>query len=107
MAMLDRNTYGVCMGKNLVIIGAGPGLAAAIARRFADAGFAIGLIARDDAVLAELSDQLTSDGATCFVARADVTDAEELREEIAVTVVHEIAHHFGIEEETLHDLGWG
>jgi len=34
-------------------------------------------------------------------------DAEELREEIAVTVVHEIAHHFGIEEETLHDLGWG
>lgn len=80
MAMLDRNTYGVCMGKNLVIIGAGPGLGAAIARRFADAGFAIGLIARDDAVLTELSDQLTSSGATCFVARADVTDAEELRD---------------------------
>ena len=34
-------------------------------------------------------------------------DGEELREEIAVTVVHEIAHHFGIEEETLHELGWG
>ena len=32
---------------------------------------------------------------------------DDLREEIAVTVVHEIAHHFGIEEETLHDLGWG
>jgi predicted Zn-dependent protease with MMP-like domain len=34
-------------------------------------------------------------------------DEEELREEIAVTVVHEIAHHFGIEEQTLHELGWG
>ena len=34
-------------------------------------------------------------------------DVEDLREEIAVTVVHEIAHHFGIEEHTLHELGWG
>jgi predicted Zn-dependent protease with MMP-like domain len=24
-----------------------------------------------------------------------------------VTVVHEIAHHFGIDEATLHRLGWG
>ncbi len=34
-------------------------------------------------------------------------DAEELREEIAVTVVHEIAHHFGIDDGRLHELGWG
>ena len=34
-------------------------------------------------------------------------DREELVEEIAVTVVHEIAHHFGIDDATLHDLGWG
>lgn len=34
-------------------------------------------------------------------------DADEARDEIAITVVHEIAHHFGIEEERLHDLGWG
>ncbi len=34
-------------------------------------------------------------------------DEEEVRHEIAVTVVHEIAHHFGIEEERLHQLGWG
>ena len=32
---------------------------------------------------------------------------EQLREEIAVTVVHEIAHHFGISDDHLHDLGWG
>ena len=27
--------------------------------------------------------------------------------EVAVTVVHEIAHHFGIDDDRLHDLGWG
>ncbi len=31
---------------------------------------------------------------------------EELREEVMVTVVHEVAHHFGIDDETLHQLGW-
>ena len=34
-------------------------------------------------------------------------DREDVVEEVAVTVVHEIAHHFGIEEHTLHELGWG
>ena len=34
-------------------------------------------------------------------------ELEDLRHEIAVTVVHEVAHHFGIEEGTLHELGWG
>lgn len=32
---------------------------------------------------------------------------EHLVHEVAVTVIHEIAHHFGIEEHTLHELGWG
>jgi len=34
-------------------------------------------------------------------------DAEEVRDEVAVTVVHEIAHHFGIDDDRLHALGWG
>jgi predicted Zn-dependent protease with MMP-like domain len=34
-------------------------------------------------------------------------DEDEVVHEVAVTVVHEIAHHFGIDEETLHELGWG
>jgi len=33
-------------------------------------------------------------------------DFDDLREEIAVTVVHEIGHYFGIEDAQLHDLGW-
>ncbi len=32
---------------------------------------------------------------------------EQLREEITITVVHEIAHHFGIDDDRLHALGWG
>ena len=27
-------------------------------------------------------------------------------DEVATTVVHEIAHHFGIDDERLHELGW-
>jgi predicted Zn-dependent protease with MMP-like domain len=34
-------------------------------------------------------------------------DREELEDEIAITVVHEIAHHFGIDDDRLHELGWG
>jgi len=36
-----------------------------------------------------------------------VCDTEEdVVSEVAVTVVHEIAHHFGIDDERLHELGW-
>ena len=31
----------------------------------------------------------------------------DLRDEIATTIVHEIAHYFGIDDEKLHELGWG
>jgi predicted Zn-dependent protease with MMP-like domain len=34
-------------------------------------------------------------------------DEDDVVEEVAVTVVHEVAHHFGIDEDTLHRLGWG
>lgn len=32
---------------------------------------------------------------------------EEVAREVAITVVHEIGHHFGLDEERLHELGWG
>lgn len=35
------------------------------------------------------------------------SSVDELQDEIAVTVVHEIAHHFGIDDAQLHELGWG
>ena len=32
---------------------------------------------------------------------------DELVEEVEITVVHEIAHHFGIDDAHLHELGYG
>ena len=31
---------------------------------------------------------------------------DELRDEIHVTLVHEIAHYYGIDDDRLHELGW-
>lgn len=37
----------------------------------------------------------------------DCRDAAELQREITITVLHEVAHHFGIDEARLAELGWG
>ena len=37
---------------------------------------------------------------------ADFPDPAELREEIRLTVLHEIAHYFGMDEEEIEDLGY-
>ncbi|GAA4708121.1 metallopeptidase family protein [Nocardioides conyzicola] len=45
-----------------------------------------------------------------FVFRNPLLDmcesSEELEAEVRITVVHEIAHHFGIDDDRLHDLGY-
>ena len=33
-------------------------------------------------------------------------DEDQVVEEVTITVVHEIAHHFGIDDDRLHALGW-
>lgn len=34
-------------------------------------------------------------------------DVDQLREEVKITVLHEVGHYFGLEEHELHELGWG
>jgi predicted Zn-dependent protease with MMP-like domain len=34
------------------------------------------------------------------------SDLQELRDEVHVTLVHEIAHFYGIDDDELHRLGW-
>ncbi len=34
------------------------------------------------------------------------TDEQELRDEVRTTLVHEIAHYYGIDDAQLHELGW-
>ena len=33
-------------------------------------------------------------------------DPEVLEDEIRITVLHEVAHHFGLDEDRLSELGW-
>ncbi len=52
----------------------------------------------------ELPDRITIfRDSICAIAhsRADVV------EQVRITVIHEIAHHFGIDDRRLHELGWG
>jgi predicted Zn-dependent protease with MMP-like domain len=40
-------------------------------------------------------------------ALLDVCDSDDqVVDEVAITVIHEIAHHFGIDDDRLHELGW-
>jgi predicted Zn-dependent protease with MMP-like domain len=34
-------------------------------------------------------------------------DEDEVRHQVGVTVVHEVGHHFGIDDDRLDELGWG
>ena len=34
-------------------------------------------------------------------------DAEEIVEQVQLTVIHEVAHHFGISDDALHEMGLG
>ncbi|WP_054053512.1 metallopeptidase family protein [Alloactinosynnema sp. L-07] len=64
----------------------------------------IALTERTSAYGGELPDRI-------FIYREailDICDTEEdVVEEVAITVVHEIAHHFGVDDDRLHELGWG
>lgn len=40
--------------------------------------------------------------ALCRMCESD----DEIVDEVVTTVIHEVAHHFGIDDDRLHDLGW-
>lgn len=40
-----------------------------------------------------------------YPLEADFADPEDLEEEVRITVIHELAHHLGIDDERLHELG--
>jgi NADP-dependent 3-hydroxy acid dehydrogenase YdfG len=63
---------------SIVIVGAGPNLGAAVARRFGREGMAVGLIARDHAKLEALAGELGDEGITMGFAAADIRDAAAL-----------------------------
>lgn len=62
----------------IAIVGAGPGLGAAVARRFGREGFAVALISRDQATLDGLAQDLAAQGVTARGFAADVLEPAQL-----------------------------
>jgi short-subunit dehydrogenase len=61
------------------IVGAGPGVSLAVARRFGREGFRVALIARREEALADYRGELATEGIESFVFAADAGDAQSLR----------------------------
>jgi predicted Zn-dependent protease with MMP-like domain len=63
----------------------------------------IALTERDSTYAGSLPDMIT----IYRGALLDVCDTEaDVIKEVAITVIHEIGHHFGIDDDRLHELGW-
>ncbi len=60
------------------VLGVGPGLGTALARRFAGEGFAVAMMARRGESLAEVRQEIEADGGTALPVSADATDAESV-----------------------------
>ncbi|MEW6635510.1 MAG: SDR family oxidoreductase [Actinomycetota bacterium] len=56
------------------VLGVGPGLGAAVARRFAREGYAVALMARGEESLAGIRSEIESDGGRALAVPADATD---------------------------------
>jgi short-subunit dehydrogenase len=63
---------------SIIIIGAGPNLGLAVARRFGREGMAVGLVSRTQPKLDDLAQQLAADGIRAAGAAADIRDPEAL-----------------------------
>ena len=68
----------------IAIIGAGPGLGAAVARKFGREGFSIALISRNQSKLDTMAAELTASGVTTRVYTADVRMPEQLETALAL-----------------------
>jgi short-subunit dehydrogenase len=69
--------------RHLLLVGAGPGLGLAVARRFAIGGYRVTLVARSTDGLAELAGGLANTGAQIDTTAADASDPEGLRVQMA------------------------
>jgi short-subunit dehydrogenase len=65
--------------RHLLLVGAGPGLGMAVARRFANSGYRVTLVARSTDGLRDLADNLADTGAQIDTIAADASDPEGLR----------------------------
>jgi NAD(P)-dependent dehydrogenase (short-subunit alcohol dehydrogenase family) len=62
------------LNKVAAILGVGPGLGAAVARRFAREGFVVALMARKEESVAGVREEIEDEGGTALPVTADATD---------------------------------
>ena len=65
-------------GRVATVLGVGPGLGAAVARRFAGESFAVAMMARREESLAEIKQDIEGDGGRALPVSADATDANSV-----------------------------
>lgn len=63
----------------------------------------IALTDRDRYGFGEMPDRITLYRESLL---AICSDERQLRDEVHITLVHEIAHYYGIDDAELHELGW-
>ncbi len=78
-----------------VVVGAGPGIGAAVARRFARAGLRIGLIARSETTVKAVADGITGD---VLALTADSTDEVGLR-----AALDRVIEEYGVPEVVVYN----
>jgi NADP-dependent 3-hydroxy acid dehydrogenase YdfG len=73
-----RGGIGTVDSSHLLLVGAGPGLGMAVARRFAVGGYRVTLVARSTDKLGDLAGSLSDTGAEIGTIEADASDPEGL-----------------------------
>jgi NAD(P)-dependent dehydrogenase (short-subunit alcohol dehydrogenase family) len=87
-------------GKVAAILGVGPGLGAAVARRFAREGFAVALMARSEGSVAGIQEETEGSGNTATAIGADATDAGSV-----AAAFERVRHELGDPEVFVYNAG--
>lgn len=91
-----------CMSDSRVaaVVGVGPGLGLAVARRFARGGYALGLMARSEAKLAPMAAELAAEGHRALALATDATSAASVSASFAA-----LSERLGAPEVLVYNAG--
>jgi len=87
-------------GKTAAVLGVGPGLGAAVARRFAREGFAVALMARREESVAGVREEIEGAGGTALPVSADATDPASV-----AAAIDEVRSNLGAPEVFVYNAG--
>jgi NAD(P)-dependent dehydrogenase (short-subunit alcohol dehydrogenase family) len=86
--------------KVAAVLGVGPGLGAAIARRFAREGYAVALMARSEESVSEAQQEIENDGGTALFISANATDPDSVAQ-----AFRQVRGEFGDPEVFVYNAG--